>query len=80
MTIQRYSISALSGPYGMNIYHNKSEQGEYCLYTDVAEKIKIGEEAKQSIDKIQVLLELSQRREKILMELLDEAYKKEITK
>jgi hypothetical protein len=80
MEIQRYSVSALSGPYGMNIYHNKSEQGEYCLYTDVAEKIKIGEEVRQSIDKIQVLLELSQRREKILMELLDEAYKKDITK
>lgn len=79
MEIQRYSVSALSGPYGMNIYHNKSEQGEYCLYTDVAEKIKIGEEVRQSIDKIQVLLELSQRREKILMELLDEAYKKGIT-
>ena len=79
MDIQRYSVSALSGPYGMNIYHNKSEQGEYCLYTDVAEKIKIGEEVRQSIDKIQVLLELSQRREKILMELLDEAYKKGIT-
>jgi hypothetical protein len=80
MEIQRYSVSALSGPYGMDIYHNKSEQGEYCLYADVAEKIKIGEEVRQSIDKIQVLLELSQRREKILMELLDEAYKKEITK
>ena len=80
MEIQRYSVSALSGPYGMSIYHNKSEQGEYCLYTDVAEKIKIGEEVRQSIDKIQVLLELSQRREKILMELLDEAYKKEVTK
>ncbi len=80
MEIQRYSVSALSGPYGMNIYHNKSEQGEYCLYDDVSEKIKIGEEAKQSIDKIQIMLELSQRREKILMELLDEAYKKEITK
>ena len=79
MEIQRYSVSALSGPYGMDIYHNKSEQGEYCLYTDVAEKIKIGEELRQSIDKIQVLLELSQRREKILMELLDEAYKKGIT-
>lgn len=79
MEIQRYSVSALSGPYGMNIYHNKSEQGEHCLYTDVAEKIKIGEEVRQSIDKIQVLLELSQRREKILMELLDEAYKKGIT-
>ena len=82
MTIQRYSISALPGLYGtsINIYENKSEDGKFCLYADVAEKIKIGEEAKQSIDKIQVLLELSQRREKILMELLDEAYKKEITK
>ena len=78
MEIQRYSVSALSGPYGMDIYHNKSEQGEYCLYADVAEKIKIGEEAKQAVDKIQILLELSQRREKILMELLDEVYKNEI--
>ena len=81
MTIQRYRISALPSEYGTstNIYDNKDAEGRYCLYADVAEKIKIGEEAKQSIDKIQVLLELSQRREKILMEILDEAYKKEIT-
>ena len=82
MTIQRYKISAFPTPYntGYDIYDSKDENGKYCLYTDVFEKIKIGEETKQSIDKIQVLLELSQRREKILMELLDEAYKKEITK
>ena len=82
MGIQRYSISALPTLHnmGIEIYNRKDEEGTYCLYADVAEKIKIGEEAKQSIDKIQVLLELSQRREKILMELLDEAYKKEITK
>ena len=78
MAIQRYSISALSGPYGMTIYDNKDLTGKYCLYADVAEKIKIGEEAKQAVDKIQILLELSQRREKILMELLDEVYKERI--
>ena len=80
MTIQRYRISALPSEYGMSmsIYDNKDENGKYCLYADVAEKIKIGEEAKQSIDKVQVLLELSQRREKILMELLDEVYKERI--
>ena len=81
MVIQRYAISAFPSSHGMSmsIYDNKDENGKYCLYADVAEKIKIGEEAKQAIDKIQVLLELSQRREKILMEMLDEAYKKEIT-
>ena len=81
MTIQRYSISAFPKQYGMGMdtYDNKDAEGKYCLYADVAEKIKIGEEAKQAVDKIQILLELSQRREKILMELLDEAYKKEIT-
>ena len=80
MTIQRYRMSAIPTAYGtsMNIYENKDEEGKYCIYADVAEKIKIGEEAKQSIDKIQVLLELSQRREKILMELIDEAYKERI--
>ena len=79
MDIQRYSMTALSNPFGIDVFHNKDANGKYCLYSDVAEKIKIGEEAKQSVDKIQILLELSQRREKILMELLDEAYKKEIT-
>ena len=80
MTIQRYSISAFTKQYGMGMdtYDNKDAEGKYCLYADVAEKIKIGEEAKQSIDKIQIMLELSQRREKILMELLDEVYKERI--
>ena len=80
MTIQRYSISAFPKQYGMGMdtYDNKDAEGKYCLYADVAEKIKIGEEEKQAVDKIQILLELSQRRELILMELLDEAYKKEI--
>ena len=36
MTIQRYSISALSGPYGMTIYDNKDLTGKYCLYADVS--------------------------------------------
>ena len=81
MTIQRYSISATSERFNVGAYVSAymDAEGKYCLYADVYEKIKIGEEAKQIIDKIQVLLELSQRREKILMELLDEAYKKEIT-
>ena len=80
MTIQRYSMSGFPTAHGMGIdvYNTKDEDGKYCLYADVAEKIKIGEEAKQSIDKIQVLLELSQRREKIFMELLDEKYKNEV--
>ena len=80
MTIQRYSISAFPKQYGMGMdtYDNKDAEGKYCLYDDVSEKIKIGEEAKQSIDKIQIMLELSQRREKILMELIDEAYKERI--
>ena len=80
MTIQRYSISAFPKQYGMGMdtYDNKDAEGKYCLYDDVSEKIKIGEEAKQSIDKIQIMLELSQRREKILMELLDEVYKERI--
>lgn len=80
MTIQRYSISAFPKQYGMGMdtYDNKDAEGKYCLYADVSEKIKIGEEAKQSIDKIQIMLELSQRREKILMELLDEVYKERI--
>ena len=75
MTIQRYRISAFG--LGIDVLNIKDEQGKYCLYTDVAEKIKIGEEAKQAVDKIQILLELSQRRELILMELLDERYKNE---
>ena len=80
MTIQRYKISAFPTSYdtGYDIYDIKDAEGKYCLYADVAEKIKIGEEAKQAVDKIQILLELSQRREKILMELLDEVYRNEI--
>ena len=80
MTIQRYSMSAFPTAHGMGIdvYNTKDDDGKYCLYADVAEKIKICEEAKQAIDKLQILLELSQRREKILMELLDEVYRNEI--
>ena len=80
MGIKRYSISAFQTLHSMGVetYNMKDEEGKYCLYEDVAEKIKIGEEAKQSIDKIQIMLELSQRREKILMELLDEVYKERI--
>ena len=82
MSIQRYSVEALPERFGGGVFalDRMDAKCKYCLYADVAEKIKIGEEAKQAIDKIQILLELSQRREKILMELLDEAYKKDITK
>ena len=80
MSIQRYSVEALPERFGGGVFalDRMDAKGKYCLYADVAEKIKIGEEAKQAVDKIQILLELSQRRELILMELLDEAYKKEI--
>ncbi len=80
MSIQRYSATATSERVGIDAYASvyMNDDGKYCLYADVAEKIKICEEAKQAIDKLQILLELSQRREKILMELLDEVYRNEI--
>lgn len=77
MTIQRYSISAFPTAHrmGIDIYDNKDDKGKYCLYADVAEKINNQEESAKSLEKLQIALELSQRRELILMDLLDERYK-----
>ena len=81
MTIQRYSMSGFPTAHGMciDVYNTKDEDGKYCLYADVAEKINNQEESAKSLEKLQIALELLQRRELILMELLDEAYKKDIT-
>ena len=80
MSIQRYSVEALPERFGGGVFalDRMDAKGKYCLYADVSEKIKSQEELSKSVDKLQILLELSQRREQILMELLDEAYKEQV--
>ena len=73
MNIPRYTaIGTLTSDLRTHVHFKDDSEGDLCKYEDVVLLFA-------PVEKLQLSLELSRRREKMLMEMLDEKYKKEIT-
>ena len=72
MNIKRYAVTGfVNSDLKARVDFKHDETGKWCSYNDVLALEKERE-------KLQLALELLQRREKMLMEMLDEAYRNQV--